>query len=81
MSVKKTTQIFIVAIFVVIFVYDFYAWVAGGTESTVSWQIFEFSYKTPAFTFGMGFIMGHLFWQMKGQKKIAESKDRDNGAN
>lgn len=74
MSIKKITQIFIVCIFVVIFGYDFYAWVSGGTEATISWAVMEFSYNSPVFTFAMGFIMGHLFWQMNGKQKIEKSQ-------
>lgn len=70
MNWKKITGIFVVAVIAIILVYDVIAYVNGGTASTISFTIFEWSYKYPAFTFAMGFVMGHLFWQMKGTAKV-----------
>jgi hypothetical protein len=74
MSVKKMTVIFLITLLVVIIGYDVYAWNAGGTEATISYTIFEWSHKYPFFTFMMGFVCGHLFWQMKGLSRL-QSKD------
>ncbi len=70
MNVKTLTKIFIMAVIALIAVFDVYVWNEGGTEATISWTIFEWSHQYPAFTFLMGFAMGHLFWQMKGQQKL-----------
>jgi len=69
-NIKKMTSIVIIGIIALITIYDVYAWNVGGTEGTISWKIFEWSHEYPAFTFLMGFVMGHLFWQMKGLKRL-----------
>jgi hypothetical protein len=70
MNTKKLTTIVVGAFILGLIGYDVFAFTSGGTEATVSWVIYEWSYKYPAFTFGMGFVMGHLFWQMKAAKKL-----------
>jgi len=77
MAVKTLTKIFIFVVIAVIAVFDVYVWNVGGTEATISWTIFEWSHKFPVFTFLMGFAMGHLFWQMKGVKKLADAKQTE----
>jgi len=74
MDIKKITKIFILVIGVAIGVYDVYAIGQGGTEASISQTIYIWAYKYPAFTFFMGFICGHLFWQMRiteASKKIS----------
>lgn len=68
MNWKKYTFIFIVAVIVSIAVYDTIAISGGGTEASVSHMMIAWSYKYPAFTFLLGFTMGHLFWRMKDTK-------------
>ena len=70
MSIKKLTILFIAAVVFAIIGYDVYAFVQGGTDATISWTMFTWSLKYPVFPFVMGFVMGHLFWQMKSTKKI-----------
>lgn len=70
MDVKVLTKIFILVVIAVIAIFDVYVWNVGGTEATISWTIFSWSHDYPVFTFLMGFTMGHLFWQMKGKKKL-----------
>jgi len=81
MNLKDKTSLFIVGYafisIIIIGAYDVYAILNGGTEASISHTIMMWSYKYPAFTFvsglGLGFILGHLFWQMtdtSGSKKI-----------
>lgn len=65
MNWKKITPFFVIAILVVIFIYDAVAIAQGGTEASVSYRIIMWSYDFPAFTFLIGFAMGHLFWRMR----------------
>jgi len=74
-DVRKLTKIFIAVTIVVMLAFDVYVWNAGGTEATISWTVFEWSHQYPAFTFMIGFVMGHLFWQMKGQSKIKNMRN------
>jgi hypothetical protein len=50
-------------------VYDLYAFHEGGTEATISWITAQWAYEMPAGVFGIGFVAGHLFWQMNPKKK------------
>lgn len=61
--------IFIFIILLSIGAFDVYLVYSGGTEATISSQIILWSYNYPAFTFLMGFAMGHLFWRMRDTKK------------
>jgi hypothetical protein len=62
---KQLTIIFMAVMFCAIAVWDVLAISQGGTEASISSTIITWTYKFPAFTFLMGFIMGHLFWRMK----------------
>ena len=63
------SQIFIVFIIVVIFAFDAWVFIQGGQDATVSSVIItDWAYNYPAFTFGVGFIMGHLFWPLSTKK-------------
>ena len=69
MNFKKVTQYFILLLIVVIAVYDVVAYIWGGQIATISSVIIrDWSGEYPAFTFAMGFVMGHLFWPLKGGK-------------
>ena len=59
------TLIFIVSAIVVILGFDLYLYYTGGTENTISWFTYDLSYDKPFVTFLVGFVCGHLFWQMK----------------
>lgn len=71
---KFTAAIFIAITIVIIAVVDVYFIVSGGTQASISYQIIEWSYKYPAFTFLMGFTMGHLFWKISDVKKVEGNK-------
>ena len=74
MSLKGKTQLFVMATVIVFFlawiVYDIYAIVNGGTEASISFVIYEWSYRYPILTFFIGFIngllVGHFFWKIRG---------------
>lgn len=66
---RTYSQIFIVLAIVGIFAFDTYVFVMGGQEATISSVIItDWAYNYPAFSFGIGFIMGHLFWSLSKKK-------------
>ena len=68
--VKEITAMVTIVFIVGILGYDVWAFYHGGTEGTVSYMvIMEWSYKYPAFTFFVGFVMGHLFWPLNGKAR------------
>lgn len=74
MDIKKLTGIFMGIALLVIIGYDVYAYSQGGTEGTISWQTFRLSHERPVIPFAVGFVCGHLFWQMKGLEKLGLKK-------
>jgi hypothetical protein len=58
---KNLAAIFIGLTIVIIATVDSFLIIKGGTEASISHQIIVWSYEFPAFTFLMGFAMGHLF--------------------
>lgn len=71
---KFTAALFIAITIVVIAIVDVYLITTGGTAASISHQIITWSYEFPAFTFLMGFTMGHLFWKIRDVKKNIEKK-------
>lgn len=67
---RKITALFIGLTIFLIAAFDVFIFIKGGTEATISWMIFEWSHAHPVVPFCFGFIMGHLFWQMKGLSKL-----------
>lgn len=65
MTVAVITRIVLFVAVVGLLAYDVWAFLAGGTKGTISWNVYELSYKYPSMTFGVGFVCGHLFWQMR----------------
>lgn len=53
--------------------YDAYLFISGGTEATISWFLYQASYKKPFMVFCianiLGILEGHLFWQMRHPKE------------
>lgn len=76
MNWKRYTLIFIGAIFLNIIIYDTVAIIQGGTEASISHAINVWSYKYPAFTFSMGFLMGHLFWRTGPTKELKDIEEK-----
>ena len=73
MNIKTKTSIFI-WIFVILGTliavgYDIYAMMQGGTEATISFTVYKWSYQYPIFTFACGFfpgvLVGHFFWKIR----------------
>jgi hypothetical protein len=70
MKIKEITKFFIIGSILIIFAYDGYAYLSHGQEATVSYIVItEWSRDYPAFTFMIGFIMGHLFWPLYRERK------------
>ena len=65
----KLTPIFIGLIIVAIAVYDVWVIVMHGSQESISHYLIDWSYKHPVLPFVMGFAMGHLFWQYRGDRK------------
>lgn len=78
MDIRKLTQLIVVIFIVAIFGYDLFAYIKGGQEATVSFLIIDdWSRNFPAFTFFVGFIMGHLFWPLSEKKGLKDDISRD----
>lgn len=81
---KSKTSIFITISLGLFFlswiIYDIYAISKGGTEASISFVIYEWSYKFPIFTFFCGFIpgglVGHFFWRIRDTKTTKEISDQ-----
>lgn len=69
MKIADITKIVLFVFIVGLLGYDVYAVIAGGTEATISHLVIEMSYQFPAFTFAVGFLMGHLFFKIREVKK------------
>ena len=61
--------IFIIVTILAIAIFDTYLILDEGTNASISNQLIEWSYDYPAFTFIMGFVMGHLFWFISNRKR------------
>jgi hypothetical protein len=78
---KKVTFFVIPTLIILILVYDVWAIIKGGTESSISAFLIKASYEMPFMVFCIGFfngvLVGHLFWRMKPNgmtKEIDESR-------
>ena len=64
-QVQEVTTWVVLVFIVGILAYDVWAYAKGGVKGTVSYMIImQWSRKYPAFTFAVGFVMGHLFWPL-----------------
>lgn len=61
---KQATTIFIIGVILIILGWDGFAMYKGGVGASISHTIIKWSYEFPAFTFAIGFVMGHLFWKI-----------------
>jgi len=83
MNIKTKTAIFVVSstlIFALaLLVYDIYAINEGGTEASISFMIYQWSYKYPLFTFLSGLIpgilAGHFFWRIRDTETTKQISD------
>ena len=84
MNWKSKTTIFVfvsIAIFLISWlVYDIIAISGGGTEASISFMIYEWSYKYPIFTFTCGFapgiLVGHFFWRIRDTDQTKKLSDQ-----
>ena len=65
MSYKNITILVIFLFIVGLISYDCFIYVKAGQDATVSNTIAELSHVYPSGVFAIGFVMGHLFWQLK----------------
>ena len=65
---KRAAWVVIILVVVALLI-DVYLIIDGGTQESLSYQIIEWSYNYPAFTFLTGFTMGHLFWVLSDRRK------------
>lgn len=87
MDIKQKTSAFVsLSIFAIAaswIVYDVYAISAGGTEASISFMMYEWSFKYPIFTLACGFfpglLMGHFFWRIRDTEgtKILSDNSRN----
>lgn len=83
MTIKAKTSMFVVISVVLMaaawIVYDIYAISVGGTEASISFMMYEWSYKFPIFTWAAGFfpgvLVGHFFWRIRDTKTTKEISD------
>lgn len=59
---RLALSVVILAVLVVVWIFDVYAGFRGNHDETVSSLIFEWSTRWPVIPFGVGVAMGHIFW-------------------
>lgn len=69
MKGRKLTGIFILVLIVAIAVYDIYIINVAGKDASISQVLIDYAYDYPSFPFIFGFICGHLFWRMGGDRR------------
>lgn len=72
MNYARWTVAFIMGAIGAIAIWDVIAIMGGGSEASISHTMIVWSYEYPAFTFLMGFVMGHLFWRVRGTKTLED---------
>ena len=73
MSKANVTKWFMVSVILLIAIYDIAALAIGGGSATISHVIgIEGSFDSPLIPFGVGFVMGHLFWPQKRSKRASD---------
>lgn len=68
MKIVDITRLILLLAVIFLIGYDIYAVKTSGTEASISWVVASWVYDVPAAAFGIGFVCGHLFWQMKPRK-------------
>lgn len=60
--------------------YDVYAISQGGTEASISFLMYEWSFKYPIFTWACGFfpgvLVGHFFWRIRDTEKTLKLSEQ-----
>lgn len=60
----NTTTYFIFATIAVWIAYDVFAYMKWGNKGTISVETFNASKISPGILLAVGFLLGHLFWQV-----------------
>ena len=66
MSYVHITRMLIVFIVLLVTLWDFYVIYQGQVPATFSVVIYESSKRWPVIPFVLGFLCGHIFWQIYG---------------
>ena len=66
MSYVNVTRMLVVFIILIVALWDFYVLYQGQQQATFSVVIYESSKKWPVIPFVLGFLCGHIFWQVYG---------------
>ena len=69
MNYRQVTGWFVLALIVVIAIYDIWVMSVGGKEASISQVLIDYAYEYPSFPFAMGFVCGHIFWRMPERKR------------
>jgi len=66
MSYVHVTRMLVVFIVAVVAAWDVYVIYQGQQEATFSVVLYESSRRWPVIPFVLGFLCGHIFWQIYG---------------
>jgi hypothetical protein len=64
MTYQQITALVVIAVIVILPVFDIVMAYLSGGDVTISWYIYQWSLKYPVIAFAFGFLMGHVFAQM-----------------
>ncbi len=62
---RRVTIGILVATALLLIAWDVYAYLAAGSEATISRVTLGFARQHPVLPFAVGVLMGHLFWPQK----------------
>ncbi len=62
-KIQRISKFVVIGAIAILFLWDCYAQIAGGTEATISRAVWDFSKTNPFVVFLAGFVAGHLWWQ------------------
>jgi hypothetical protein len=57
------TKAVVLAVIVLLVLYDFVAYAFGGRDATISIVSWQFASDHPIFAFILGMVFGHIFWK------------------
>lgn len=59
------TTIIIILVVAGLLIYDVFAIAKWGMHESVSYKIYDWSFKFPLIPFAFGLLMGHFFWPVE----------------
>jgi hypothetical protein len=68
---QETTEVLILATFLIWIIYDIFAYLKGGNAYTESWQLWKWGYYAPGFCVLFGILLGHLFFSFTPPNVLA----------